>query len=243
VSRLGQAPANKGRKFPAQVLSATDLGKLLSACDEHSRGEVIRWRNRALIVVLWRAGLRIGEALALTLADLDMEARELHVRRSKTEAGVRTVGLDDMAHEALSEWLENRPSGTPWVFVSSKHGGGGGGKLAYTTVADMLKLIGRQAGVKKRIHPHGFRHTFATELHREGVPVAVLSHALGHKNAEITMHYAAHVLDRMEVSQAMQRRAAPGNGGARAAQPDLQAIAAQVAELGAMLAQVTGPGS
>ncbi len=193
---------------------------------------------------LWRAGLRIGEALALTLADLDMDAREIHVRKAKTKAGVRCVGIDAMAHEALELWLENRPSGTQWVFVSSTHGGGGGGKrLAYTTVADMLKLIGRQAGVKKRIHPHGFRHTFATEFHREGVPVGVLSHALGHKNAEITMHYAAHVLDRMEVSQAMQQRTAPGNGGARAAQPDLNAIAAQVAELSAMLAQATGAGS
>lgn len=238
-------PANAGKRYPAQVLSSSDLDKMLKACDENSRGEVIRWRNRALITLLWRCGLRIGEALALTLADLDMDAREVHVRKAKTKAGIRCVGLDAMAHEALSEWLDNRPSGTQWVFVSSKHGGGGGGKLAYTTVNDMLKLIGRQAGVKKRIHPHGFRHTFATELHREGVPIGVLSHALGHKNAEITMHYSSHVLDRLEVSRAMQQRGAPGNGSTSAAlnrdsddgDPRLVMVdAAQLAELTSQVA-------
>lgn len=245
--KKGQKPPNAGKRYPAQVLSGTDLEKLLTACDEHSRGEITRWRNRALIIVLWRVGLRISEALSLTLPDVDMGARELKIRKAKTKAGIRTVGLDEMAHEALDLWLANRPSVTQWVFVSSPHGGGGGGgqRLAYTTADETLKRLARQAGVKQRVHLHGLRHQFATEMHREGVPLGVLQHALGHKNPEITMHYAAHVLDRMEVTQAMQRRGAPpsnGNPGAGGAQlsPSLQAIAEQVAELSASLALMAG---
>jgi integrase/recombinase XerD len=236
--KAGQKPPNYGRKFPAQVLSSSDLAKLLTACDQYSRGEITRWRNRALVIVLWRVGLRISEALGLTVADVDMDRRELHVRKAKTKAGIRTVGLDAMTYEALALWLENRPRDTEWLFVSTKQARSGGGQLAYTTTAEMFKRLARLAGIKQRVAPHGLRHTFATEMHREGVPLAVLSHALGHKDSATTLHYAQHVLSRLEVAQAMQQRTAPSNGVQTSEPPtDLQAIAAQVAELGAMLKQ------
>jgi integrase len=243
--RKGQKPPNAGKRYPAQVLSRSNLDKLLTAVDENARFDDIRFRNRALITVLWRSGLRIAEALALTLADLDMEAGEIHVRKAKSTAGVRCLGIDPTAAEALELWLDHRPDvKLPWVFLSSKHGGGGGGKLAYSTVADFCKQTARQAGVEVRVHPHGFRHTFATELHREGVPVAVLSAALGHANAEITMHYAAHTLDRLEASHAMQRRAAPARGSTAAAQnrdsddSGGRLVAVDAAQLGELTSQV-----
>ena len=211
-SRKGQKPSNAGKRYPAEILSAEHLEGLLDACDQHSRSEITRLRNRALIVVLWRAGLRISEALNLTLADIDMDGRTLRVEKSKTKAGIRTVGLDAMAHEALESWFECRPGGNEWVFVSlTKYAtsGGTGQQLAYTTANDMLKRLAKQAGIKQRVHPHGLRHQFAFEAHREGMALGVLSEALGHKSPMMTMHYAAHVLDRMEVAQAMQRRTGP----------------------------------
>ena len=210
-SRKGQKPSNAGKRYPAEILSAEHLEGLLDACDQHSRSEITRLRNRALIVVLWRAGLRISEALNLALADIDMDGRTLRVEKSKTKAGIRTVGLDAMAHEALESWFECRPGGSEWVFVSlTKYApSGGSGQLAYTTANDMLKRLAKQAGIKQRVHPHGLRHQFAFEAHREGMAIGVLSEALGHKSPMMTMHYAAHVLDRMEVAQAMQRRAGP----------------------------------
>lgn len=212
-SRKGRKPANAGKRYPAEVLSAADLEAMLAANDKHARGGVTRPRNRALILLLWRAGLRVGEALNLTLRDVDMERRTLRVRKSKTEAGIRTVGLDAMVHEALEEWFECRPRYGEWVFVSlSKHSGTNPGltpgQLSYTAVSDMLKRLARQAGIKQRVHPHQLRHQFAFEAHREGMALGVLSQALGHKSPMQTMHYAGHVLDRMEVAQAMQRRGA-----------------------------------
>ncbi len=210
-SRKGQKPANAGKRYPAEVLNPTDLEAMLAACDQYSRSDITRLRNRALIVTLWRAGLRISEALNLTMSDVDLDRRTLHVRKSKTKAGIRTVGLDAMAHDALRDWFECRPTDGEWVFVSlTKYAtSSGSGQLAYTTANDLLKRLGRQAGVKRRVHPHGLRHQFAYEAHREGMALGVLSEALGHKSPMMTMHYAAHVLDRMEVTQAMQRRGAP----------------------------------
>jgi len=113
------------------------------------------------------------------------------------------------------------------VFVSlTKYAtSGGSGQLAYTTANDLLKRLARQAGVKQRVHPHGLRHQFAYEAHREGMALGVLSEALGHKSPMMTMHYAAHVLDRMEVTQAMQRRGAPSEPVAEAVEiPGMNAL-------------------
>ncbi|MHB1808284.1 MAG: tyrosine-type recombinase/integrase [Solirubrobacteraceae bacterium] len=228
--KAGQKPPNYGRKFPAVVMSGDDLRRLLTACDECSRNEAIRWRNRALIVLLWRCGLRIGEALALERADVDMDAREIHVRKAKTLAGIRVVGFDAVAYDALREWIQNHPGGR-WLFVSTGLGGGGGSgaRLAYTTANETLKRLARQAGVKRRVHPHGLRHTFASEGYKEGMSLPVLSKALGHKNTEITMHYAGHVLAHAEVVDAMRLRRLP----------ELERRpSADVAELSALAAQL-----
>jgi len=190
-TRKGQRPANYGRKFPAEPLSVTDIGKLLDACDRFSRSDTTRLRNRALIVMLWRVGLRITEALSLEVRDIDLSERTIFVRDGKGHKA-RVLPIDPGACPTIEAWLEARSGENEWVFQSlTKHGGSG--QLAYTTANDTLKRLARQAGVKRRVHPHGMRHTCAAELARESWPIPAISSFLGHNSVATTHAYVHHL--------------------------------------------------
>lgn len=217
-SRKGLAPPNAGRKFPAEPLDHDEMSRLLDAAlhpgtpDPRSSAP---WattsapRNHALLTVLWRTGLRLGEALALMPRDVDLTKRTISVEKSKTAAGVRTVGLDDIAAESLERWLEVRAglgvNGSCPVFCTVLHGAGR--PIAPSTWQGTIKAIARRAGiVKHRVHSHGLRHTFAAEVVSEGESLPVISKMLGHKNAAITLHYVDNTLSRSKAVEAMQRR-------------------------------------
>ena len=95
-------PPNKGKTYAPEVLTREEMRALLAACGRSATG----LRNRALLVVLWRAGLRVGEALALRPSDLDPAAGTLRVPRGKT--GHRTVGLDPAALALVEQWATHR---------------------------------------------------------------------------------------------------------------------------------------
>lgn len=191
ATRRGQHPPNYGRKFPAEPLSVTDVEKLLDACNRFSRSEITRLRNRALIVVLWRVGLRIAEALSLEVLDVDLVSRTIFVRDGKGHKA-RVVPIDPGACPDIEVWLQTRSPVNEWVFQSlEKHAGSG--HLAYTTANETLKRLARQAGVRRRVHPHGMRHTCATELAREHWPIPVISAFLGHNSVATTHAYVRHL--------------------------------------------------
>jgi site-specific recombinase XerD len=203
--RLGMKPANAGNKYPAEVLSRSEIEQLLAAC---SRRGVTGIRNRALIVVLWRAGLRIAEALALQVKDVDLDAGTLAVLHGKGDYR-RVVGLDPQACAVLEVWLARRRElgiarGAPVFCVVS--GASRGRPMYSASVRETLKLLGQKAGIEKRVHPHGLRHTHAAELAREGVPVNVIRRQLGHASLATTARYVEH-LNPTEVIEAMQNRA------------------------------------
>ncbi len=72
-------------------------------------------------------------------------------------------------------------------------------------VRGLLPRLAARAGIEKRVHPHGLRHTHAAELMREGVPVNVISRQLGHSSIATTARYLDHIQPQ-EVIEAMQRR-------------------------------------
>ena len=142
-------------------------------------------RLRGLIVVLWRAGLRICEALALTEADLDARRGSLLVRRGKGGRR-REVGMDDWAWEQLAPWLRARvelPVGPLFCVVN---GATRGRPCAAAAARSELRRVARQAGVRRRFAPHQLRHAHAVEMAREGVPLIVIQRQLGHTNLGIT---------------------------------------------------------
>ena len=95
----GRPPRNKGRRYPADPPTVEEIIAVMRTAGEGPDG----MRLRALIVVLWRAGLRIGEALALAETDLDARRGAVLVRRGKGDRR-REVGMDSWAWEQLEPW-------------------------------------------------------------------------------------------------------------------------------------------
>jgi integrase len=96
-------PRNKGLRYPADPPKVEEIIAVMRAAGDRPHGR----RLRGLIVILWRAGLRIQEALALTEADLDHRRGALLVRRGKGGRR-REVGMDAWGWEELQPWLERR---------------------------------------------------------------------------------------------------------------------------------------
>jgi site-specific recombinase XerC len=99
----GRPPRNKGRRYPADPPKVEEIVAVMRQAGTVPHG----LRLRGLIVVLWRAGLRIHEALALNEADLDAGRGAVLVRRGKGGRR-REVGMDDWAWEQLQQWLDVR---------------------------------------------------------------------------------------------------------------------------------------
>jgi site-specific recombinase XerD len=99
----GRAPRNKGMRYPADPPTIEEIVTVMRRAGAGVHGR----RLRGLIVVLWRAGLRIHEALTLAEADLDPRRGSLLVRRGKGGRR-REVGMDDWAWDQLAPWLEAR---------------------------------------------------------------------------------------------------------------------------------------
>jgi integrase len=103
AAAVPRRPRNKGIRYPADPPTVEEIVAVMRHAGDHVHGR----RLRALIVVLWRAGLRIHEALALAEADLDPRRGSLLVRRGKGGRR-REVGMDDWAWERLEPWLQVR---------------------------------------------------------------------------------------------------------------------------------------
>lgn len=203
--RLGMEPANKGKKYPAEILTRDEVGQLLTACSRRGNAGV---RNQALIIVLWRAGLRVAEALALEPKDVDLGGGEITILHGKGDRR-RIVGIDAQAAAVIQLWVDRRrdlriPRGSPLFCTITRPGAGG--RLSSSYVREALKDLAAKTGIEKRVHPHGLRHTHAAEIAREGVPIHVIRRQLGHSNLATTERYIDH-LTPQEVIQAMQNRA------------------------------------
>ncbi len=181
------ANRNRGERLPGEVLAPADIRALLRACNQGATGA----RNRALLVVLWRGGLRIAEALALRPVDLDAAAGLVRVRRGKG-GRPRHVGLDPEAFAAVDAWAGRRSAlgigGRAPLFCTLR-----GGPLDPGYCRHMVKRLARRAGIRRRVHLHGFRHTHAVELVREGAPLHEVQAQLGHSSLAVTSRYLAHV--------------------------------------------------
>lgn len=190
----------KGLRRPPEPLTPDEVNRLLRAPSARAPTGV---RNRALLVVLYRAGLRISEALALEPKDIDRQAGTLRVLHGKGDKS-RTVGMDPEAFSMLERWLDVRASlghnGRAPVFCTLA-----GGRVATNYVRAMLPRMARRAGIEKRVHAHGLRHTMAAEMRAEGQDIGVISKALGHSSIATTARYLDHVAP-TAVVDAMRKR-------------------------------------
>lgn len=179
---------NKGRKLPAEPLSEAEARALINACSPRASTGI---RNRALLAVLYRAGLRISEALALYPKDLDAEGSLLRVLHGKGDRA-RVAALDAGAWAVLQLWMERRKqlgiNGRSPVFCTLK-----GESIETAYVRALLPRLARKAGIEKRVHAHGLRHTHAYQLLSEGRPLNIISAQLGHSALATTERYLRHL--------------------------------------------------
>ncbi len=203
--RKGQPAANKGRKFPAEPLTQREVLALIAACGRGAAGK----RDRALIMLIYRTGLRVSEALALYPKDIDLEAGRVHVLHGKGDRA-RTVGIDAFAEPLISAWLEERRrlglTRSPVFCTISKPNAGQAIHAAY--VRNKLKELGERAGIERRVHPHGLRHTHAFELAGEGLDLRLIQQQLGHSDLATTARYVNH-LNPTHLVQAIGEREPP----------------------------------
>jgi site-specific recombinase XerD len=165
------------------------------------------WRLRAMIVVLWRGGLRIHEALALAEHDLDPRRGALLVRYGKGGKR-REVGMDEWGWEHLRPWLSARtelPVGPLFCIID---GPTRGRPWSSAAVRSELRRLAARAGVRRRFAPHQLRHAHALELAREGVPLNIIQRQLGHANLGTTSIYLQGI-DPEEIITAVRTRRAP----------------------------------
>lgn len=187
------SPANANRKYPAEVLTAEEVDALLGAITGNGPLAV---RNRALIAVLWGSGLRISEAL--DLHPRDVVTGGLRVRHGKGDKA-RIVALHPRASVLLSAWLDRRAAlglnGRQPVFcsVSSGKTRKPGDAIDPSYVRRLLPKLAVKAGIDKRVHAHGLRHTHASDLVARRAPLHVITGQLGHSSTATTDTYLAKV--------------------------------------------------
>jgi site-specific recombinase XerD len=142
-------------------------------------------RMRTFIVLLWRAGLRINEALTVTEQDLDPRLGAILVRHGKGGRR-REVGMDPWGWEHLRPWLELRMAMPVGPLLCVLDGPTRGRPWASDAARAQLRRVAAKAGVRRRFAPHQLRHAHAVELAHEGVPFNVIQRQLGHTNLGVT---------------------------------------------------------
>jgi site-specific recombinase XerD len=163
-------------------------------------------RLNGLIVVLWRAGLRIHEALSLMESDLDPRRGSILIKHGKGDRR-REVGMDAWAWSAIGPWLTERarlPVGPLFCVIV---GPTRGHRWSESAARLELHRTGMQAGVRRRVAPHQLRHAHAVELLHEGIPLPMIQRQLGHSHLSTTGTYLQGISSEEIISTVHGRRA------------------------------------
>lgn len=150
-----------------------------------------RLRDRALLELLYGAGLRVGEAVALDVRDVDLLAREVRVLGKGRKE--RVVPLPQAARQALGAWLESRrrPGYQAEPLFPVLAGVAPARRLDPRAARRILGARARAAGVADRVHPHRLRHSYATHLLDMGADLRSIQELLGHASLSTTQRYTA----------------------------------------------------
>lgn len=143
-------------------------------------------KNRAMVLVMLDAGLRVSEVCSLQLGDVEMTTGRVQIRDSK-HGKSRTVYFNQAILDAISEWLECRPASEEgWLFPTRT-----GNQTQTSSIRRMVKNYAEKAGIPyyKEVSPHTLRHTFATRLLDHTGNIRKVQEALGHSDVSTTMIY------------------------------------------------------
>ena len=140
-------------------------------------------RNKAIIALLYSSGLRVGELVNLKAEDIYMSRMQVYVPQSKNYRDRFTI-LSSRALELLTEYWRSYPVKRDCFFVSSDEPHV---PLKVSGVEMMLRHVRKEAGIQ--VHPHTLRHSFASHMIEQGVPINYVQSMLGHLCLESTQVY------------------------------------------------------
>ena len=184
-------------KVPERQVDFLELDEFERMCLAAGGKSKSSRRDRAILEFLFSSGLRVSELAGLDRESVNLDAGELSVRGKGGK--VRMVFLSDRARVALKEYLDDRKDIDQALFVSTKRGfsrnpADGDGRITVRTVERLVARLATRAGITKKVHPHTLRHSFATDLLRNGADIRSVQALLGHSSITTTQIYT-HVTD------------------------------------------------
>ncbi len=189
------------KKLP-RILAVAEAQSLVDACD--------RLRDRFLLCLLWETGVRIGEALGLRHVDICAAEREVSIVSRVNDNGARSKSRDQrtipVSAELIRLWGDYLHSeygdlDSDYVFVNL-FAEPRGRALSYPAVYDLVKRLRKRTGID--FDPHWCRHSSATRMLRDGVPIEVVSKLLGHSSVTTTLSIYGH-LTAEDARQALEK--------------------------------------
>ncbi len=162
-----------------KAIDPNDIRQLVTAIDTD--------RERALILILLRTGMRIGELLATKIKNINLVERKIEIPQASKNYEGRIVFLSDDACKAIRTWLQKRLPDKDYIF----YGNNNRERLSYPRARQLFIECKKKAGLSHKGYTlHCLRHTFASELLNAGMRLECLQVLLGHRNIEVTRRYA-----------------------------------------------------
>lgn len=187
-----------------QIIEGEDLERMLEAPIEHKRntdhGQLIAYRDKAILETLFSTGLRVSELSQLKQKDINLKKDEFTIKGKGDKS--RIVFLSDEAKEWLNRYLDLRSDNNPYLFISHDNRTKEKRKQSnpdYTPISErsiqrLVKKHAKQAGITKKVTPHTLRHSFATHLLQSGADIRTVQQMLGHSSITTTQLYT-HITD------------------------------------------------
>lgn len=205
--------SDEQKTFPPEVYTAEEITRMLKTLSLRCPTGI---RNRAILILGYRAGLRLREVLDLRLKDINLQEGSVNVLRGKGRKQ-RIVGLDPGACAIVQRWAELWAKigfkGNDPLFCTITQGAGNvrtgqlnpGQPLKTAYIRGLMKRLGKKAGIDKRVHFHGLRHSFAADQVKEGITIPEIAGNLGHSSIATTSRYLDHIAPQDRIDRAKKR--------------------------------------
>lgn len=193
VLEVSPARRVKTPKLPQKLPRAVPIDETFALMDAPDSNKLLELRDKAMLEVLYGAGLRVSELCGLSLGDVDLRARMVRVLGKGNKE--RLVPLHEGAVDALNAWLARRGEllATPRknqdptaMFLNFR-----GGRLTTRSMQLHLDRYVKRLGITRDLSPHALRHSFATHLLASGADVRSIQELLGHASLSTTQRYTA----------------------------------------------------